>query len=305
MQKISARAGAVRTDRSAALHPGEFTVAPRCRGLRVATIPSGPAARGLGIRQWLLLAAHATPHRCLQESTRRARHRYDEAGVRLDVESPPARQPYSRRVRNADRRYHSPRNLVVPAVERGQPDLDAPDDDHGARRRRSPNGAAIDTAQVTPRAPVTGSGGEGSAALLATRCHDGAARTGPHPETEAVNTRAASVVRLERPLALGHGQHSSIIAAPVRRHRSNVYGISHSPCVVTQHGPATAVRVTVRGYSGPGAKSNRDDADRATRHADRKSTAPSRIPVWPGSPTVGCRPWRRGGSVSPFYRVPQ
>lgn len=64
-----------------------------------------------------------------------------------------------------------------------------------------------------------------------------------------MNTRAASVVRLERPLALGHGQHSSIICGTRRRHWSNVYGISHDPRAVTQHGPATAVRVTVRGYS--------------------------------------------------------
>ena len=55
------------------------------------------------------------------------------------------------------------------------------------------------------------SGGQCVAALTATRRNDCATRTGPHPETEAVNTRAASVVRLERPLALGHGEHSSKI----------------------------------------------------------------------------------------------
>lgn len=59
-----------------------------------------------------------------------------------------------------------------------------------------------------------GSGRELGAALAATRRHDGAARTGPHPETEAVDTSPTTVVRLERPLALGHGQHSSSWWAP-------------------------------------------------------------------------------------------
>jgi hypothetical protein len=58
------------------------------------------------------------------------------------------------------------------------------------------------------------SGGEGAAALTAARGNDGAARTGPHPETETVDARPTTVVRLERPLALGHGQHSSNWWAP-------------------------------------------------------------------------------------------
>lgn len=57
--------------------------------------------------------------------------------------------------------------------------------------------------------PATESGGERCAALTTTRRHDRTTRTGTHTKTEAVNARAASVVRLERPLALGHGQHSS------------------------------------------------------------------------------------------------
>lgn len=59
-----------------------------------------------------------------------------------------------------------------------------------------------------------GSGSEGSAALTAARRDDGATGTGAHPETEAVNARPTTVVRLERPLALGHGQHSSSRWAP-------------------------------------------------------------------------------------------
>ncbi len=58
---------------------------------------------------------------------RRDLHRYDEAGVRLDVESPPARQPCSRPVRNADRR-HSPRTRCDRVRERERPDPAAPDD---------------------------------------------------------------------------------------------------------------------------------------------------------------------------------
>jgi hypothetical protein len=47
------------------------------------------------------------------------------------------------------------------------------------------------------------------AALTATCRDDGATSTSPHTETETVRARATPVVRLERPLALGHGQHSS------------------------------------------------------------------------------------------------
>lgn len=54
-------------------------------------------------------------------------------------------------------------------------------------------------------------GGEFLASLTTTRGHDCTTCTRTHTKTEAVNTRAASVVRLERPLALGHGEHSSKI----------------------------------------------------------------------------------------------
>ena len=76
------------------------------------------------------------------------------------------------------------------------------------------------TAQATPRAPELEirSGGEGIAALTATRRNDCTTRTGTHTKTEAVNTRAAAIIRLERPLALGHGQHSSKFIDASRRH---------------------------------------------------------------------------------------
>ena len=46
-------------------------------------------------------------------------------------------------------------------------------------------------------------------ALAAASRHDGAAGTGPHTQTEAVHTGPTAVVRLESPLALGHGYISS------------------------------------------------------------------------------------------------
>ena len=53
------------------------------------------------------------------------------------------------------------------------------------------------------------SGCEFFAALAATCGNDCTSCTGTHTKTEAMNARAAAIVRLERPLALGHGQHSS------------------------------------------------------------------------------------------------
>ena len=63
-----------------------------------------------------------------------------------------------------------------------------------------------------------GSGGQGLASLAAPTGDDGAARTGAHPQPEAVHACATPVVRLEGPLALGHGCLSSIhmTAAPPR-----------------------------------------------------------------------------------------
>ncbi len=188
------------------------------RAVRGGRGPTAPACRARGSPRWRRRVVRAARCRSRRAEPRRDLHRYDEAGVRLDVESPPARQPCSRSVRNADRR-HSPRTRCDRVRERERPDPAAPDDALGGRCPRNPSGAAVDTAQVAPRAPVRESGGERSAALTATRRNDRATRTGAHPETEAVNARAASVVRLERPLALGHGRHSSII---LRRRGSTV-----------------------------------------------------------------------------------
>ncbi len=115
--------------------------------------PTGPACRVPANPRSPSPEEHAARRRCSRELARRGRHRYDEAGVRLDVESPPARQPCSRRARNGDRR-HSPRTRTYHARERESPGPAAPDGDRDGRYRKSPCGDAVDTAQVTPRAPV-------------------------------------------------------------------------------------------------------------------------------------------------------
>ena len=51
--------------------------------------------------------------------------------------------------------------------------------------------------------------GQGSAALSATARNDGTSGAGPHAGAEAVHASATTVIRLEGPLALGHGHHSS------------------------------------------------------------------------------------------------
>lgn len=53
--------------------------------------------------------------------------------------------------------------------------------------------------------------GQACTALAATCSDDRAARTGAHTSTESVHTCTTTVVRLERPLALGHGKHSSTL----------------------------------------------------------------------------------------------
>lgn len=57
--------------------------------------------------------------------------------------------------------------------------------------------------------PCVESRSQGTAALAATARHDGAACARTHTQPEAVHTGPAAVVRLESPLALGHGCFSS------------------------------------------------------------------------------------------------
>ncbi len=57
--------------------------------------------------------------------------------------------------------------------------------------------------------PCVRSRSEGAAALATAGRHDGATGTRTHPQPETVHTGPAAVVRLESPLALGHGCFSS------------------------------------------------------------------------------------------------
>lgn len=63
-----------------------------------------------------------------------------------------------------------------------------------------------------------GSSSQRLTALAAPTGHDGPTRASPHPQPEAMNPCPATVVGLERPLALGHGAVSLLPAgAPVVR----------------------------------------------------------------------------------------
>lgn len=67
--------------------------------------------------------------------------------------------------------------------------------------------------QLWIRARARLSGSQRGTALVTTSCHDRTARTGTHAQPEAMNARATPVVRLKCPLALAHGDYSSIYAS--------------------------------------------------------------------------------------------
>jgi hypothetical protein len=67
---------------------------------------------------------------------------------------------------------------------------------------------------ATPCSTPRGSRSERAAALVATAGDDRTSGPGPHPQPEAVHLGTTPVVRLERPLALGHGCFSSMTVAP-------------------------------------------------------------------------------------------
>lgn len=104
---------------------------------------------------------------------------------------------------------------VIPVGEHVYDEI-SPPDSLAAAHRPGEVGTMMQPIRLRQHPSVRGgSGSEFGAALAATRRNDGATRTGAHPETEAVDARPTTVVRLERPLALGHGQHSSSQWAPV------------------------------------------------------------------------------------------
>ena len=73
---------------------------------------------------------------------------------------------------------------------------------------RRKHGGGVTGPGTGGRRPARGLRGEGLASLAPAGGHDGAAGPGTHPGPEAVHTRAATIVGLESPLALGHGTHS-------------------------------------------------------------------------------------------------
>ncbi len=56
-----------------------------------------------------------------------------------------------------------------------------------------------------------GSRSQRTTALAASRGHDGTPGTGAHPQPETMHACTTAVVRLKRPLTLGHGCHSSFV----------------------------------------------------------------------------------------------
>src|SRR6478735_8110987 len=151
MQKINARAGARRTTVSRSL----FAELPRViriyppRGDRACAVPTAIADRVP--RTWPSRnpAVHESPRRTPPTPRRPGSHRYDEAGVRLDVESPPARQPCSQPNRNAD----PDRRPATPPWHRPMRGLQRPDEPHAYRDgpwTRSPLAAVTGAAQAAP-----------------------------------------------------------------------------------------------------------------------------------------------------------
>lgn len=74
-----------------------------------------------------------------------------------------------------------------------------------AHHRREISGTVepVRTGKHSP--PRPGSGRQRRTALATTSRNDAATGAGPHTQTESVHLRTATVVRLEGPLALGHG----------------------------------------------------------------------------------------------------
>jgi hypothetical protein len=112
--------------------------------------------------------------------------------------------------------------------------------------------------------PCVESRSQGTAALAAAAGHDGAARTRTHTQPETVHTGPAAVVRLESPLALGHGCFSSFGLVSTTSVTMTVMAAEDAATVgklihlagaaplrfkrSTESQPYRHVRATVRGY---------------------------------------------------------
>ena len=109
------------------------------------------------------------------------------------------------------------------------------------------------------------SGRQFAATLAAPRGHDGAPGAGPHAQPEPMSPRAATVVRLERALALGHGCRSpgarcSVLICAGSQRRITAVGdciaglrsVGHplpAPAALLQAGPTRHATRTGRGES--------------------------------------------------------
>jgi len=112
--------------------------------------------------------------------------------------------------------------------------------------------------------PCVESRSQGAAALAAATRHDGATGARTHPQPETVHTGPAAVVRLESPLALGHGCFSSFGLVSTPSVAMNVMAAEEAATVgklihlagaaplrfrrTTESQPYRHVRATVRGY---------------------------------------------------------
>ena len=123
------------------------------------------------------------------------------------------------------------------------------------------------------------------AALLATSCNNGATCTGAHAGAEAVLASTTTVVRLERPLALGHGDTPCSVDGARASSRWMETSRRHVKLDLRSNSPdGSACAQTGQDYLSPLTRSNRRPRGHVTsvtithrRHAER-----------PRHPTASC-----------------
>ncbi len=165
---------------------------------------------------------HGTAHRATDHETH-PRRRIGVAGPRQMHDYRAARRPAAP--------LHCRREVVATGQSGGS----------GQQRRRDPGAGD--------------SGRQLAATLEAPRSHDGAPGTGAHPQPEPVSPRAATVVRLERALALGHGCRSPGTRCSVLIAGSQLSGLRAvgqplpAPAALLRAGPTRRATRTGRGES--------------------------------------------------------
>ncbi len=199
----------------------------------------------------------------------------DAGNARTTTSAPPGSAANRHRIRWRKRRCTRCRTTAPPTVRpTTKPTLGgasaSPDrarcttiEPHAARRPRFT--AVAKSSRRVRRAAAgsnggrdPGAGGSGrqlAATLEAPRSDDGAPGTGAHPQPEPVGPRAATVVRLERALALGHGCRSPGTRGSVRIAGSQLSGlraVGHplpAPAALLERIPRGAQPRTGRGES--------------------------------------------------------